>query len=261
MSPWYRSAGILPWIKYILARFLLRRADCVRVVSQRIAQSLIKELNIPESSITVLPVFTDIHTFMDGSVEIAKDIRTKHSTCAIITVGRFMDREKNFSMLIRAMSDVVHICPDVVLIIVGDGPDKQQYESLIKRLHLQGNVFIEPWRDDLASFYKSFDLFVLPSYIEGWGRAVIEAMAAGLPVVMTDVGVAGEVVQDGINGIVVPVNNQKTLTAALIELCKNADTRKKYSYAAKERVLHLDLRTKEEYLNKWRKSFDCCVIQ
>ena len=259
MSPWYRRAGIVPRIKYMFARFLLRRADCLRVVSHRIMRSLTRELNIPESSIMVLPVFTDMYPFMHGEATI-QDARMQKSDCKIIAVGRFLDREKNFSMLIRAMADVVRVCPHAVLKIVGDGPDKQYYESLIATLHLNDHVFLEPWHNDLVSLYKSFDVFVLPSYIEGWGMAVIEAMAAGIAVVMTDVGVAGEVVQDGVNGGVVPVNNQEALTAALIKLCKNPDLRKKYSHAAKETVLHLAPHTKEEYLLAWRKSFDCCTL-
>ena len=257
MSPWYRRAGIVPRMKYMFARFLLRRADCLRVVSHRIMRSLTRELNIPESSIMVLPVFTDMHPFMHGEATI-QDARMQKSDCKIIAVGRFLDREKNFSMLIRAMADVVRVCPHTVLKIVGDGPDKQYYESLIATLHLNDHVFLEPWREDLAAFYRSFDVFVLPSYIEGWGMAVIEAMAAGLAVVMTDVGVAGEVVRDDINGSIVPVNDQSMLADALIRLCQSPEKRNTYAKAARETVLHLTPRTKDEYLIQWQKSFDCC---
>ena len=256
-SPWYRSAGMVPRMKYMLARFLLRRADCVRVVSARIARSLVSELNIPESLITVLPIFTDVALFAKR-IEAPKDGRMRKPECSMIAVGRFLDKEKNFSMLIRAMITVVKQCPAAVLTLVGDGPDKEYYEMLVAAFNLKNNVFLKPWRNDLSVLYPSFDLFVLPSYIEGWGMAVIEAMAAGLAVVMTDVGVAGEVVRDGINGIVVPVNDQDALAHALIQLCKNPDLRKKYSQKARETVLHLVPRTKEEYLKQWRKSFDCC---
>ncbi len=261
MSPWYRSAGIVPRIKYMFARFLLRRARCIRVVSRRIAQSVISDLGVSKSLVTILPVFTDIHTLQNGGqhLPVIQDTQIQNSACAIITAGRFVEREKNISMLIRAMKNVVHACPTAVLMIVGEGPDEEYYKSLIIRLNLSNSVFLKSWQHDLMSLYQSFDLFALPSYIEGWGMAVIEAMAAGLAVVMTDVGVARDIVHDRVNGIVVPVNNESALTEALIHLCKDADTRHTYVRAGKEAVEHLAPRTREEYLIQWRKSFDCCT--
>ncbi len=259
MSQWYRRAGIGARIKYIFARLLLPRADCIRVVSRRIASSLMRELSIAESKITVVPIFTDREKFMHHGLRIVKDARTRHSPCPMIAVGRFVDKEKNFSMLIRAMTEVVKAYPPAILIIVGDGPDKAYYQSLITVFNLSRNVFLEPWRKDMHAFYRSFDLLVLPSYIEGWGRAVIEAMASGLPVLMTDVGVAQEVVHDGINGRIIPVADQSALVSAIIDFYAHPEMKTQFARAAQETVLNLSPRTKEEYYIEWKKSFDCCI--
>lgn len=258
ISPWYRRAGAVPRIKYMLARFLLPRADCIRVVSDRIARSLIDRLYISPSLLTVLPIFTDVSALRNRSSHISKDARTAHSACAMIAVGRMKEKEKNFSMLIRAMVEVIKKYPTAVLVITGDGPDKEYYQSLISAFHLERNVFLDPWRNDLSSFYPSFDLLVMPSYIEGWGRAVIEAMAAGLAVIMTDVGVAGEIVRNGINGYVIPVADQSALVAAICDLCAHPETRIRFAKAARATALNLRPSTKQEYLAQWKKSFDYC---
>lgn len=258
MSPWYRRAGVVPRIKYILARFLLRRADCVRVVSHRIAKSLVDDLHISVSLLTVLPVFTDMQMFTAQKTKIRKDARMQGSVCAMIAVGRMKEKEKNFSMLIRAMVEVIKKFPTAVLVIVGDGPDREYYQSLISVFRLERNVFLEQWRNDLPSFYPSFDLMVVPSYIEGWGRVALEGMAAGLPVLMTDVGMAGDVVHDGINGRVIAVGDQSALAVAISDLCAHPETRMKLAKAARETAYNLHPSTKEEYLTQWKKSFDCC---
>lgn len=257
-SPWYRRAGIVPRMKYILARFLLPRADCVRVVSRRIAKSLIDNLHIQVPLLTVLPVFTDIQMFMAQKIKIRKDPRTQGCACAMIAVGRMREKEKNFSMLIRAMVEVIKKFPTAVLVIVGDGPDREYYQSLISLFRLERNVFLDQWRNDLPLFYPSFDLMVMPSYIEGWGRVALEGMAAGLPVLMTDVGMAGEIVREGINGRVVAVGNQSALTTAISDLCAHPEIRIKLAKAARETAYHFHPSTKEEYLALWKKSFDCC---
>ena len=118
---------------------------------------------------------------------------------------------------------------------------------------------IEPWRDDLASFYKSFDVFLLPSNYEGWGRAVIEAMAAGLPVVMTDVGLAGEVVKNNENGIVVPVGDRVRFVSAVIALARNPALRRRIAEEAAHTVHNLRPGTWGEYHRRYQESFSSCA--
>ena len=261
LSPWYRRAGIMPRIRYYLARFLLPRAQCIRVVSRRIRDSLADTLGISSSLMTVLPIFTNVQKFTvphSGGIDNAK---LRSAQFKIIAVGRFLDREKNFSMLIRAMTGVIKMCPSAILMLVGDGPDKEYYVSLIHLYGLENHIIVEPWRTDLDMLYPSFDVFALPSYIEGWGRAVIEAMASGLAVVMTDVGLAGEVVHEGINGYVVPVADSAKFTVRLIDLWQNPEKRQAFGRMAKETAVHLEPRTEGEYLIQWRKSFTCCFLR
>lgn len=261
MSPWYRRAGVVARIKYMLARFLLPRADCVRVVSRRIAMSLANELGIDSSVISILPIFTDVRQFIAGARSEAShtDIRKKEgSACRMIAVGRFVDKEKNFHMLICAMREVVSAGIDATLTIVGDGPDKVYYESLIRAFNLETHVFLKPWQSDMSHVYHSFDLCVIPSYIEGWGRVAIEALASGVPVIMTDVGLANDLVGDGINGRVIPVADRSALVDAIIDFCGSAEQRTILTRGAKDSAQRMVSLTPEDYVIQWKESFTCC---
>ncbi len=127
-----------------------------------------------------------------------------------------LTKEKNIGMAIKAMKGVIKQYPETGLIIVGDGPEKNKLKAESRKL--KANVVFENWTDDLASFYKTADLFLLTSNYEGYGRTVIEAMVANCPVVMTDVGIAGEIIKDGYSGLVVPVGNAKKLEEAILRM-------------------------------------------
>ena len=259
MSKWYRKASWKEFARYYLAQFLLPRAQCIRVVSERIAKSIASHFQYPLSCLSILPIFTDIKNFIDATHDEKIEARFRNYSFKMIAVGRFMEKEKNFSLLFFMMREFVTLCPDALLVVVGEGPDRKYYESMRHRHHLEKNVIIEPWRNDLASFYQSFDLFLLPSNFEGWGAAVLEAMASGLAVVMTDVGLAGEVITDGENGRVVPVGSVKDFFSAINDLYR--DQKKRYLFAERGRatVQQYVEETKSRYLSRMKKSFELCI--
>lgn len=274
MSPYFRCGSFKDRIRYYLARLVVPRADCLRVVSKRIEQSLVnawkldfppggetrfggpREVRLPK--ITVLPIVTEVDKFLNAERSAATDERFKNYDFKMVAVGRFMDKEKNFSMLIDVMREFVKICSKALLVLVGDGPDKKKYESRIMNYGLERSIIIEKWRDDLPSFLKSFDLFLMPSNYEGWGRAAIEAMAAGLPVVMTDVGLAGEVVRNGENGTIVPVGDMEAMLVAVTELYQNQEKKARFSRNNIESVKKLEPKTESEYFMIYKNLlYDC----
>lgn len=257
-SPWYRRASWKERLRVPLAKFLLLRADCVRVVSKRIERSLGKRLrfkkNIP---VSVIPISIDIRAFVESNPDPRVEERLRDYEFKMIAYGRFMEKEKNFLMLIELMRNLIKRFPKTILVILGAGPDQYRYEEAIRCAYLTEYVIIEPWRDDLPSFIKSFDLFLLPSYFEGWGRAVIEAMAAGLPVVMTDVGLAGEVVKNGINGRIVPVADANAFFDAVCGLIADPEKRIEFAREGKKTVSELES-AQATYLSEIKKSFISC---
>lgn len=279
LSTWYRRASWKEYARYLLARYLLPRADCIRVVSGRIKRSLVAELRIPESKIFVLPIFTPHRSHGAGFTNLApfslpvpqagarggqaprsEDLmRLQGYAFRIIAVGRFVDKEKNFSMLIRMMPEMIKKEPRAVLVLVGGGPDKAEYQKQVARYGLEKNVIIEPWRNDLASFYKCFNVALISSNYEGWGLVAIEAMAAGVPVVMTDVGLAGEVIKDGINGRVVPVGDPGAFLGAVLDLHHHPKKRRAFADAARRTITEMKPQSEAEYLQKYKESFERCV--
>jgi glycosyltransferase involved in cell wall biosynthesis len=147
-----------------------------------------------------------------------------------------LDMEKGFDPLLRALAEIAKHCPNVLLVVVGEGPARGEIERLIGDLHLQDNVLLLGKRTDIPELYASFDTFVLPSLNEGMPMTVLEAFASGLPVVATRTGAIPLVVQEGVNGIVVEPDDVDPLAAALLKLIREPDLRARMGAAGRETV-------------------------
>ena len=137
-------------------------------------------------------------------------------------VGR-MFPVKGQRRMIEMMPAIVHRCPEAVLLLVGDGPERPRCEARVAELNLARNVRFAGQRSDVAQMLKTCDLVVLPSESEGLPLAAIEAMAAGRPVVAFDVGGMREVIDDGQTGLLVPSGDEAAFTAAVLSLLQNRE--------------------------------------
>lgn len=260
LSPEYGRASWKERLISVIARFLIPRAHCIRAVSRRIERSIVASGIRYRGMITVLPIYTDIRPFFEAAPDAEISERFRGYDFKLVAAGRFVEKEKNFLMLIRMMRSIAAWSPRTLLVIVGAGPDRGRYESAISACGLEKSVVIEPWRDDMPSFMRSFDTFLLSSNYEGWGRVVIEAMAAGLPVIMTDVGLAGEVVKDGENGLVVPVGDRAAIEAAVRRMHDDTVLRRVLGEAGRTTVRRIHPETQEEYLALYKSAFVRCAI-
>lgn len=258
-------------LRKLIAKFIIPKASAVRTVSQRMKKRLIDEFGVKKERITVAPIFVDTGNFPPETDQSLAEKFEKRDKFIFLTVGRLVS-VKNIEMQIRAMAgiDGKQQTADgskmrVELWIVGDGPEMgnlSRYASgeiarLATRqenLGLENNVKLFGWQDDLVRFYKQADAFLLTSDSEGWGMAVIEAASYGLPIIMTDVGCAGEVVKDGESGVVIPVRDQKKLEEAMIKIIQGSELRKKLGENARQAVLKLP--RKEETLELYKKSWE-----
>ncbi len=253
-SPHFRRNSWKERLRYWLARFMVPRGDAFRVVSQRIKRSLDSGFKIPHSPIMVLPIFVDRERFANAKPSFDLHQRYPELDFIILMVSRLV-REKNFGLALEAFADLLKEFPKAGLIIVGDGPERKNLESRIQYLELTGRVKLEGWQSDLTSYYKTADLYLLTSNFEGYGRSVVEAAASGLPILMTDVGVAGELIRDGETGRIVLARDRPALMRALLEARRNYPEMRRMAEKAQAEVLALEPRTWEEYLTAYRRAF------
>lgn len=252
LSPYFWKESLKNKARVLLGRWLIKKADGIRVVSERVKHSLVNILRVPASKIVVLPIIFDLDSIRQYPIK--TDLRKKYSQHSfIILVASRLSIEKNIGLVVGAMVEVVKNNPKALLLIVGSGPERENLESRIKNYELGNSVVIESWTDDLISYYKTADLFVLTSNYEGGARSPIEAMAAGLPVVMTDVPPAGETVIDGKNGFVVPVGDSKALAEKIGLLIKNPDIGRRFREELGKTADHFP--SKDEYLKRYQATF------
>jgi glycosyltransferase involved in cell wall biosynthesis len=149
---------------------------------------------------------------------------------------------KGYEELLGAMLEVLREGRDVKLAIVGEAiyPNSRSYKqkllSLVDSNGLKDNVIFTGFREDIPEVLASFDLFVLPSRSEGFGRVNLEAMAMGKPVISTNVGGIPEVVLDGVTGILVPPGKPKALSHAIMRLLDDPGLRESMGREGRRRV-------------------------
>src|SRR3989344_2042179 len=253
LSPYFKAESFLNRARVKMAKFLIPKADGIRIVSKRIKNSLIKEFKINKDKISILPIFVDIKKIKN--IPITINLRDKYPQFDfIILIVSRLAKEKNISLALNTMKEIVLKKPKTGLIIAGGGSERKNIENEIKKLNIGENVILEGNIEfnDLISYYKTADIFVSVSNYEGYGMAVLEAMAAGLPVVMTDTGLAGEILINKKDGFVVPVGDLKQLTESILNLMEKKELRARFSKNAQITVNFQQ--SKEDYFSAYRSS-------
>ncbi len=214
-SSYYLFAGLRSFIQYWLGKYIVRRADHVRVVGGRVRESVLK-LGVDPSQIVVRPVALDTKKITQHRSLVDLHTQFPKWKKIFITVGR-LERVKNISWLIDVFAAVVKTNPEYGLVIIGDGSQRKSLEVKVKKAknNLQDNITFTGWVDDSVGYMQSADGFLFPSLTEGYGLVVLEALAAGCPVVMHDVGVAGYEVQPSDQVQIIPINNHNAFAQAI----------------------------------------------
>jgi glycosyltransferase involved in cell wall biosynthesis len=146
---------------------------------------------------------------------------------------------KGLIHLVTAMPEVLAAVPDARLLVVGDPADTEyvaQAKAIAEQSGIASRVLWAGRRDDVAEILTALDLFVLPSLEESFPLAILEAMAAGLPVVATTVGGIPECVEPGVTGTLVPPTDSHALAEAIVRLLRQPGLRQQFGEAARRRV-------------------------
>jgi len=182
----------------------------------------------------------DVHRFSKGAkqrIRKRKELSIPADSLVIGYVG-WLIPIKGVTYLVSAMAKVAGKYPESLLVLVGKGDDKGDEEIKLKeqveRAGLEDKVRFLGWRADVDEIMGCFDIFVLPSLNEGMGRVLVEAMAAGLPIVASRVGGIPDLVEDGKNGLLVPPADAPALAKAISDLLADKKTRNRMGKAGKK---------------------------
>lgn len=164
----------------------------------------------------------------DATLAVRKKFRKEHGISSeekvFIGAGMFAPI-KCFDLLIRAFASLAEYVKNVKLLVAGDGPLRSDYLKLIRSLGIENRVILsEAFVTDIRPWLWSSDFFVLPSKVEPFGIIILEAMASGLPVIVTNQGGPGELVTDGVNGLVIPPDDVKALKDAMERIMQMGET-------------------------------------
>ncbi len=207
-------------------------SECVRQVE--IAQARTD----PAKVITVHNgIEVDRYRQIDASVRdrIRRELKTPNEALVIASVGR-LHPVKGFANLLTAVQSVRARFPDVFLWLVGDGELRIRLEAQARQLGLDDVVVFTGTRLDVPEILTAVDIFTLASHVEGMPNAILEAMAAGLPVVATQVGGVPEIVVDGQTGLLVPPADNTALAQALLKLLEDVSLRQRFGLTGRQRV-------------------------
>jgi glycosyltransferase involved in cell wall biosynthesis len=227
-----RDMGILRARKHNLAYRLMAGApDAVFAVSEQVRQHCIEVDRIDPARVQT------IYNGLDLSDWDTTSRPARAPGKALVTTVGNIRRVKGHDLFIKAAATIMPQFPDVSFSIAGDVLDPAYFaelQTLVQDLGLSDRFSFDGGVVDLRGHLAAADVFVLPSRSEGFSNALVEAMAASLPVVATDVGGNAEAVRDGISGFIVPSENSAALAVAIIRLLSNPALAKTMGSAGKD---------------------------
>ena len=210
-------------------RTMERLFTCDGVISiSGYIQKALLEIGVPESRIWVIP------NSLAPALESPE--RVVGSRTVVGQTGRLF-KEKGYADTIDAFALLLATAPNARLVLVGDGPEREELERRVAERRLSDFVTFAGWQMDIPSWLETFDIFCHPSRNEPFGLAVLEAMAARLPVVAYREGATPEIVVDGRTGILAEPGDIDGLATALECLAGSPDLRREFGKAGRQRVL------------------------
>jgi glycosyltransferase involved in cell wall biosynthesis len=213
-------------------RLLARGVDRYLAVSHEIAEELVGRLGWPAEKVEVTYNAVDVERV---AVAAPPGLRTQlggaDARPLVLTPAR-LDAQKGHPTLLEAIAEL----PEALFLLAGDGPERGALEARAAELGVAERVRFLGRREDVPQLLAACDVFVLPSLYEGSSLAVLEAMAAGIPIVSSAIGGTEELIEDGRSGLLVPPGDAKALAAALRRLLEDPGLREQLATGARERV-------------------------
>jgi glycosyltransferase involved in cell wall biosynthesis len=201
--------------------------------SEFIRELLVHDYGVPAARVSVCHNGLDTARFHASGRQRMAAVGAASCVLGCIAVQR---PEKMLHTLIEAFAALCRHHPGLRLVLVGEGECRPQLEAQVRQANLTGSVLFEPSTNDVERWYRSIDLFVLPSSSEAFSNSLLEAMACGCCVAASRVGGNVEAVEDGETGVLFPAGDVAGLTAALDELLRDPTRQERLAAAGARKV-------------------------
>ncbi len=234
---WGRSGTLTTMDRRMLPLF-----DRVIALADNHAGYLATHEGVEERKIEIINNGIDIERFRPAASGRGKNESRKRFSLDpetfVVTIVAALRPEKNHEMFLRSAADIIAEGRDFKFLVVGDGKEAGKLHELATELSLGESVIFLGNRDDVQDIYSVSDVSVLCSsdVVETFPLSVLEAMASGIPVVATSVGSITEIIDDGVEGFVIPPGDREALTSRLMMLEEDTTVRREMGRRARERV-------------------------
>jgi len=217
---------LLRYIFVFIERYLSKVTDALICVSHADRGKAQRLKLAPEEKIFMIENGIDFFDYLsdEKQAEIGHEFGVTSPQPTVGTVAR-LHRQKGLPYLIEAAKKISRIYPKVKVFIVGEGPQRQKLERLIKKMGLINTVQLLGERKDIMRIFSLFDVFVLPSLWEGLPYVLIEAGACGLAVVASDIDGIKEIIKDGETGVLVSPKDSDALARSIVKILPDEDMR------------------------------------
>ncbi|NPA33933.1 MAG: N-acetyl-alpha-D-glucosaminyl L-malate synthase BshA [Chlorobi bacterium] len=228
-----------------VVQFGLYNADAITAVSKFLKSEMVKNFKIPQQRIQVIYNFINTTQHNKEYCQKAQYLDQWRRFLAprneflICHISNFRPL-KRIDILLKAFKQVIDNGLNARLVLVGDGPERQNMELLARELKLEDKALFLGVQEDIRDILCISDLFVLTSESESFGLVLLEAMAMGCPVVASNTGGIPEVVRDGIEGLLCPVNDTKAFADAIMKILTNPELHQKLVDNAIKRARDFD---------------------
>jgi glycosyltransferase involved in cell wall biosynthesis len=228
--------GLKGWLIHRAHRSVNHRINAHIAISNAVRAAAVARHDVAEKSIyTVLNGIADP---ADKTSEPRNAIRASlgiGSDSPLILCLARLEPEKNVDYLLRAMQQVMAMQPDAICVIAGEGSKRAMLESLAAKLGVTDRVRMVGFHRDPASLMQAADVIVLPSAMEPFGLAIVEAMALGKPVIAAKAGGPMEIVVDGTTGLLVDTANESEFASAIVRFTSDPALRYSMGREARQR--------------------------
>ena len=214
-----------------LQRILLRCVDCCLTVSAALKREIVSTLSLRPEMFRVIRNGVDIDRFLSRR-EAKRKLRSllplEELQLVVGTVGRLVD-VKDYATLLRGFASIVDVERKAHLIFIGDGPERESLTKLTVNLNLSDHVSFLGRRDDVNELLPALDVFALTSVHEGMSNTLLEAAAAAVPVVASDIPANSEIVQENVTGFMFKTGDARSLAEVLGNLLHDSALRTRIS--------------------------------